>query len=449
MTATRSWLPWLGLVAFITLVRGVLLAGLIPPMNIADEPAHFDYAQRLGEDLRLPSREPGCTGYSAENRALTTSLNDPIKFRPSRPMPPLSAFVAPDPDDRASRATQGCGAAAAYPPLYYATAAAAYRIERGAPFLQRFFAARLASVGWGMLTACFAFLLGVVWSGAPRDGALLGMIVSAQPMIAHFAAAVNSDAAVTACAAGAFVAVAMLARGGNHRHAFLLLVATTVAGGLCKPLFAFILPILAIGVVIALGPRRLGSWLRAAALLAPATVTILVWSIHVRASDKLLPMNREPYLAIAARTLAPDRLYVIWHKTFWMCWGWLDTWINEDYYSALALAVVLAAAGVALGWRRFDERQRALAWLAAGGTGFMLVEMHLLELLVVRSTGSPLVQGRYLLPLFPLQALAIVIGLRALSRRLGSWMDGAWLLAASLLVVDAASIARALVRYYA
>ena len=79
----------------------------------------------------------------------------------------------------------------------------------------------------------------------------------------------------------------------------------------------------------------------------------------------------------------------------------------------------------------------------------MLVEMHLLELLVVRSTGSPLVQGRYLLPLFPLQALAIVIGLRALSLRLGSWMDGAWLLAASLLVVDAASIARALVRYYA
>lgn len=449
MNADRSSKLYLAFVASIALVRGVFLAGLIPPMNAADEPAHFDYVQRLGEDLRLPTRAPGCTGYSAENRALTSTLNEPIKFRPQRPMPPLSAFVAPEPADPASRATMGCGAAATYPPVYYATAAAAYRLERRAPFLQRFFAARLATVGWGVLTACFAFLLGVAWSGRAIDGLLLGTIVPAQPMIAHLAAVVNSDAAVTACSAGALAAIALLANDGRNRGAYLLLLAATVAGGLSKPLFAFILPILAIAAVIALGPRRFGSWLRAAAALAPATLAILGWSIHVRAGDKLLPLNHEPYLAIAARTLAPDRLYVIWHKTFWMCWGWLDTWIADGYYSALALTAVLAAAGIALGWRRFDGRQRALAWLAAGGTAFMLVEMHLLELVVVRSTGSPLIQGRYLLPLFPLQALAMVTGLRVLSRRFGSWVDGAWSFAALLLVVDAASIARALVRYYA
>ena len=58
MSANGSWRLWLGFVAFLTFARGVLLAGLIPPFNGPDEPAHFDYVQRLGEDLRLP-RRPG------------------------------------------------------------------------------------------------------------------------------------------------------------------------------------------------------------------------------------------------------------------------------------------------------------------------------------------------------------------------------------------------------
>jgi len=450
MSANRSSISWVAFVAGIALVRGVLLAGLIPPMNGADEPAHFDYVQRIGEDLRLPITQPGCIGYSAENRAVTSTLNEPIKFRPSRPMPPLGAFVPPDPANLASRATLGCGAALTYPPVYYVSAAVAYRIVRDAPFLQRFFAARLVSVGWGVLTACFAFLLGVAWFGRPRDGALLGTIVSAQPMIAHLAASVNNDAAVTACAAGAFAAVAMLLNDRTNRRAFLLLLVTTVVGGFSKPLFGFILPMLGLGIALALGPRRLGSWLRSAALLAPSALAIAGWSIHTRFISRLpLITDRRPYLEVAKFTLDPRRLYVIWHKTFWMCWGWLDTWLDEGYYSALALVMVLAAAGFVLAWRRVDLRDRWLFWFATGGSLAIIASLHAVELMLVRRIGQVLVQGRYLLPFFPVQALALVTGLRSLSRRLGSWMDGGWAFAGMLLVVDAASIARALVRYYA
>ncbi|TMA37652.1 MAG: hypothetical protein E6J82_18530 [Deltaproteobacteria bacterium] len=132
-----------------------------------------------------------------------------------------------------------------------------------------------------------------------------------------------------------------------------------------------------------------------------------------------------------------------------MCWGWLDTWIHDDYYRALALSVLLAVVGFALAWRRLDAREHAVAWLAAGGTALVLVALHAMELIIVRKMGMGLIQGRYLLPLFPLQALGLVIGLRALSRRLGAWMDGAWAFAPLLLLIDAAAVARALVRYYA
>src|SRR5207237_1411078 len=258
---------WLGFVACLAVVRGVLLAGLTPPLNGPDEPAHFDYVQRLAEDFRLPVPKSVCAGYSLENRFLTATLNEPIKFRPERPMPPLSAFVPPDPDQPSSRATTGCGPASTYPPLYYATAAAAYRLEHQAPYLQRLFAARLASVGWGIVTACFAFLLGIAWSGRVRDGALLGVIIAAQPMIAHLSAVVNNDAAMVAWATGAFAAVALMSREGGSRRAFVLFVISTMAGALSKPLFAFILPILGLAVAVALGPRRIGSWLRSAAAL--------------------------------------------------------------------------------------------------------------------------------------------------------------------------------------
>ncbi|MGZ6125545.1 MAG: DUF2142 domain-containing protein [Myxococcales bacterium] len=450
MSATGSWKLWLGFVACLALARGMLLAGLIPPLNGPDEPAHFDYVQRVGEDLRLPVPKSVCAGYSAENRALTAALNEPIKFRPQRPMPPLSAFLAPDPDRRSSRATTGCGPASTYPPLYYASVAIAYRLERPAPYLQRLFAARLASVGWGILTAALAFLLGVTWSGRVRDGALLGVIVAAQPMIAHLSSVVNNDAALIACATGAFAAVALLAREGGSRRAFLLLVGATVAGGFSKPLFAFILPVLGVAVAVALGPRRFRSWLLSGAALAPAALSVLAWSIHVRTTENLPSTpHPQPYREIAAWSMSPDRLYVIWHKTFWMCWGWLDTWIDDGYYQALALTVVLAAVGFALAWRRLDGRERAVAWLAAGGTASMLLALNGVELIIIHKTGSALIQGRYLLPLFPLQAVALVIGLRALSRRVGSWMDGGWVLAALLLLIDAAAVARAMVRYYA
>lgn len=74
---------WLAavLVVGVVLVRGPLLAGLIPPFHGPDEPTHFNYVQRLGEGGTLPVLDIYCTPHSAEAHAL---IRDVLRL-PERP----------------------------------------------------------------------------------------------------------------------------------------------------------------------------------------------------------------------------------------------------------------------------------------------------------------------------------------------------------------------------
>jgi hypothetical protein len=230
-----------------------------------------------------------------------------------------------------------------------------------------------------------------------------------------------------------------------------ILLATTIASALSKPLYVFVLPVFGLGLALALGPRRIRSWLVSAALLVPSAAVLGIWSLVSNAGHNLrqTTLTGLGVRLIVEQTVTWDRLYLIWHKTFWECVGWLDTWLRDDYYTAVSLAILLAVAGFAIGWRRLDPQARALSLLAGLGTLFLLLALHAMEILVMKRNGTLLIQGRYLLPLFPLQAVALVFGLRGFSRRLGSFIDGGWAFGAMLLVLDAATIGRALVRYYA
>ncbi len=77
MTARQAALLLVG----VALVRGALVALVIPPFHGADEQAHFDYAERLLEARALPEPYP-CQEYSPELRAALHQLVEPINFHP-------------------------------------------------------------------------------------------------------------------------------------------------------------------------------------------------------------------------------------------------------------------------------------------------------------------------------------------------------------------------------
>lgn len=441
------------LVATFALARGVFLAVLIGPFHGPDEPAHFDLAQRIAESGALPEPEARCENFSPEVRAFVAVLVDPIAFHPERPLPDLSSWRAPAPSDPSSRATSGCGAGAFYPPAYYATVASGYALARGEGLLPRLFAARLVSVLWGVATALAAFLLGLWWFGRTWDGVLLGLVVACQPMLAFLSSIVNSDAAVLACGAGAFAAIAAARKAERPARPLAALAIVATVGALSKPTFVIYLPILFALCVAALGPWRRRGWLLTLAAFALPAAAALAWNVAMRAATAnrldgpLTELGLLPYLR--EHVLDVHRLWTLWMHHYWMAWGILDTHLSGGYFRAILATEIFALTGILFGWRALDRDTRGLLVLTAGGTLAAMAVIYGLELIMIRHTGEGVfVQGRYLLALFPLHAIALVVGLRSLGRLLRARIDGAWAFVGLLVALDLASVLRALGRYY-
>jgi hypothetical protein len=154
-------------------------------------------------------------------------------------------------------------------------------------------------------------------------------------------------------------------------------------------------------------------------------------------------------LFLRTRVFEPEIFSWVWVRTYWMSWGWLDTELDDRYYLVLAASVLLAGVGLAAGWGRLEGRSRRWVVLGLGGTLCAMALLYRLELVMMRTTGAPrFLQGRYLLPLFPLHALLLALGLRSLSRRAHPAVDGGWMFAALLGLVQAAAVVRTILRYY-
>jgi hypothetical protein len=418
--------------------RGAFLAVLVPPLQAPDEDAHVDAVQYLAETGRLA---PGgwCDTFSAEVEALRASTFQ-ILSEPERRMPSPQRLRPPAPTKDA-RATAGCGPASTYPPIYYATAALGYRAVYAASLMDRLLAMRLVSVLWGCAGALAAFLFGTFAFGRTRDGLLLGALWASQPQIGLMTGTVNNDAALFAISAGCFATIAALAAGARTRRALPLLALLAVAGALTKPTFTGVIPVLLVAIALALGGRRVRSWELAAAIVVPALLATWWWHRGV-----MPPYNPQPVWRYLA-TFVFDRVRAenLWVRLYWMTWGWVDTALTLEWYRLLEIVTAAAVLGVLVGWRALPRGERAIAALAAFATLTQLAFLYLIEYRV----GSPILQGRYLLPMYVPQAAGCVVGLRALGRRLGARVDAGWSLALLLVVVQVASVVRALGRYHA
>ncbi len=426
----------------LALAKGLFLSLLEPPFHGPDEPYHFDHAQAIAEGGRLPPPALDCRGpmFSEEVRAAVQSTVQGVAFHPEARLPPRDGLHWPT--GPAARTTTGCGPAAIYPPLWYAAAAAAYRFAGDRPLQQRLLATRWVSVAWSGVAALAALALGILLVGPLRRALLFAVLVVLQPMAGVMNALANSESAALACAAVAFAALAAIHRRVAPRAARAVLSCALALGVLSKPGFALACPLLAALAFLALRRRR-HPLLETTALFAPAALALAAFELlgparlglhhEIEASGSL----RDQLLH---RVLAPKRLFDVWVEQVWMKHGWMDINVPRPLYLLLALATVLAAAGL-YRVRLHRRRERAIALSVGGGSMLMVLALYG----VAWQRGDLLwVQGRYVLVLFPAYAYLLYRGLSALSG--GPRL--AWAFGMLLALVNVAGAATAMRRFY-
>lgn len=443
--------PGAALVVAMALANGLLIAAICPPFHAPDEQMHFDYVQRLAELHRLPQC-PG-SGASAEAVALEKSLVDPIARHPGRPLPPLASYRPADPSDLAARQTDACGAGAHYPPLYYLTGALAYRLRASASFLQRLHAVRLVSVIWSAIGALAAYCLGCWYFGRRSDGVLVGAAVSIEPTFALVSNTVNNDAAALALAACCWAALAAVVRARGRLRPLIAVAVFATLGVLTKPTFTMTLPAFIAACVLIGDPRRLKSWAQAGAVFAPAILAAIAWSAFESRGIERALSGAQAQLSIlqyAAHWVIDEaRFKWLWIEQFWMAWGFLDLFAAPRQYDAIAFFLAAAAAGLCLGWKRFDGVQRATAIFALVASTSLMAAYYAFEYLVVtRMSAAGFVQGRYLLTLYPVHVLAIVLGLRGLVAERKTRIDPAWAFPLLLVPLYGTAFATLILRFY-
>jgi hypothetical protein len=199
--------------------------------------------------------------------------------------------------------------------------------------------------------------------------------------------------------------------------------------------------------VVRTGARTPGAWLRIGALFVPGLMLAGAW--QVTHSPHFVGPVHDLELGTFLSRFVWDRLRAetLWVRYYWMTWGWVDTALRDPYYRAIEGMLLVAAAGLVAGWPLLSRERRALAILGLGATAYGMIMLYAVEFKILRMTSMPFVQGRYLLPVFPLTAGALLVGLEGLSRRVGR-LDLRWALPLLLLALDVASFARALTRYY-
>ncbi|MFS0706406.1 DUF2142 domain-containing protein, partial [Cellulomonas sp. 179-A 9B4 NHS] len=205
-------------VVVVALLRGLLWAGLLPPLEGMDEGAHVAYGQFLAEERRIPVRgQP----YDELPDALSPQLQVLHEYQGTGLTPPSDrpdhSVEAKEELVRdlaaASPRANGTTAAAGYPPAYYVPSAVAYALTPGT-FDDKLLGMRLVSVALGALAAWASVLVARrLLPGLPTPAVLLALAVTLQPMVAHQFAIVNNDALVIAAGFGSLAAALRLAAG--------------------------------------------------------------------------------------------------------------------------------------------------------------------------------------------------------------------------------------------
>jgi hypothetical protein len=431
-------------VAVLALGSGMSWAGVTPLFQATDELAHAAYVQALAE-LGHPPRQKKNTGEVSAEMACWADFVRLEKARFYHPEHPPWRRHAGDPCAGMDRRKDAAQYQAVQPPAYYAMASAGYRVGNvlDRPLPDRLLLTRLVSVLLAAVTVLSVFLLvREVLPASPWPARAAALAVGLQPVLMFNVSFINSDALVVATTAVIAAVLARTWRRGPTLPHGLLVGGLLALGALSKINFLLLVPcVVAVQAVAvlrwsALPLRRRGLLL--AASWATALVPVLaylslgesIWEsevqdqagvappVHVSKTDmasfvwqSFLPPL--PFMDDRFPGIRPPALEgMLFGPTSRLGW-WNDYGIGEPWRTLLVLAcVALVARAVLLAARRRAWRLPLFvaATVALTFTALLVAALY--------DPSRFQVQGRYLLPLAPIWALAVGVAASGVQARL-------------------------------
>ena len=474
----RGWrrIPKAGRACFvIAFVNVAIWTVIIPPFMVPDEITHFAYAQYLAETAQPPPQvacPPGYSfpcEYSAQEWVALASLRFSAVYGSQ-----LNRGIFTTTDQRTLRkalaATDrplglgGASVASNQPPLYYALEAVPYWLSPSNDILTRLEFMRLLSalMAAGTVLAVFLFLRELM-PRTPWAWTVGALMVAFQPMFDFIGAGVQADNLLYLAAALSFFAIARAWRRGLTTRRSAAIGAALAIGVLAKLTFLALVPGAGLALLLLAWRARAAGWRPALRMLA-AGVGIAAAPVALYLLLNVAVWSRGSALAggLSSVTSAAGSgaSAVSWHEIFdytwqlylpalgfmnhfyfpgvyplWQTWlygsighfGWLNysfpLWVYHDFQR---LVYALAALG-AIGLWRVRGAIRPLLGLFACYAVMALGLLAIIGYIGARDTAVtnyPFPQARYVFPLLPFYALAIVLATKALPRRWAPVLGG-------------------------
>lgn len=446
--------------AAIALVNVVVWSFVTPPFHVPDETVHVAYVQHFAEHAE-PPKEPAGPAYASQEAALLETL----VFGSTVGRAETGTIWSESQDDAVDATEQrdlpegdggGILSNSNQPPLFYAVETVAYLVTPSDDLLDRLVAMRVLAALLGAITTLFVFLFLRELFAEPWTWTVGALAVAFQPVFGFISAGVTPDALLFAASAALFFVLARAFRRGLTTGRALAIGAVLAIGVLAKLNFVALVP----GALLGLGllalrerPRRpalpsagVAVGVLGVAALGYIALNRLVWDrsawgggIEAAATNATGGPAGAPGIGLTEQLSYTWQLYLpklpfmndqfvnfppygVWFKGTIGLFGWLDTSFEAWVYGVgLGVAIPLALlAGLGLWQRREGLRERwpeLLTWATMvagllGSIGFLGIRYR-------EDSGNVFEQARYLLPLLPLYASALILAALAAGRRWG------------------------------
>lgn len=325
-------------------VLGGLFAVLIPPWQVPDEPAHYNYVRQLAQTGAYPVLQMG--DYNQD------LISNQIAPPDARPIISLDAVQYEDHQ----------------PPLFYTLAAPVFLLFHGALIPLRLFSLLI-----GGFMVLFSYLaVRAIFPTHPQIAAFATAFVALLPQHLYMMSGFDNDSLAEALIA---LTVLLCVLYINRSHApdlprssvpLLLLLSVVVGLAFLTKVTAYLALPIALFAVFISGYRRqpLGQTIKALAVVILVSGAIgLPWWIHglqVYGGTDLLGLQRHNLVVAGQPTTAEwialygwggllSRMGQFTFQSFWGQFGWMSIVLDRRFY-LLFLAVTVISTGLYLAW---------------------------------------------------------------------------------------------------